>query len=154
MGCHFLLQKLNIHKKRTSNNYNPRAVVLESELSRPTVLGPWRGRLKIKLPALPQTPGIYSSGGGVCSVVQGLTLCNPWIITCQAPLSMELSRQEYWSGLPFPPPDDLPNPGMKPASPESPILAGVLFTAEPPGKPLWVGPSNSRSVSPDDSNAC
>ena len=51
----------------------------------------------------------------------------------QAPLSMGFSRQEYWSGLPCPPPGDLPNPEMEP------VLAGRFFTAEPPGKPiLWV----------------
>ena len=49
------------------------------------------------------------------------------------PLSMGFSRQEYWSGLPCPPPGDLPNPGIKP---KSPALAGRFFTTEPPGKPL------------------
>ena len=47
---------------------------------------------------------------------------------------MELSRQKYWSWLPFPSPGDLPDPGIKPASPESPVLAGAFFTTEPPGK--------------------
>ena len=50
----------------------------------------------------------------------------------QAPLSMGFSRQHYWSGLPFPPPRDLPDPGIKP---ESPAFAGGFFTTEPPGKP-------------------
>ena len=50
----------------------------------------------------------------------------------QAHLYMEFPRREYWSGLPFPPPGDLPDPGIKPASP---ALAGGFFTAEPPGKP-------------------
>ena len=54
----------------------------------------------------------------------------------QAPLSMEFSRQEYWSGLLCPPPGDLPDPGIKPMSPASPALAGGFFTTEPPGKPL------------------
>ena len=40
------------------------------------------------------------------------TLCDPMNFTLRAPLSMEFSRQEYWSGLPFPPPGDLPNPGI------------------------------------------
>ena len=40
----------------------------------------------------------------------------PWAVACQAPLSMGFSRREYWNGLPFPPPGDLPNPGIKPAS--------------------------------------
>ena len=45
------------------------------------------------------------------------TLATPWTVACQAPLSMGLSRQEYWNGLPFPSPGDLPNPGIKPRSP-------------------------------------
>ena len=43
----------------------------------------------------------------------------PWTVACQASLSMELSQQEHWSGLPFPPPGDLPNPETEPESPES-----------------------------------
>ena len=54
-------------------------------------------------------------------------------ISPQAPLSVGFPRQEYWSGLPFPPPEDLPNPGIKPASLASPALAGRFFTAAPPG---------------------
>ena len=57
----------------------------------------------------------------------------PWTVACQAPLSMGFPRQEYWSGLPLSSPGDLPNPGIKPASP---ALAGEFFTAEPPGKPI------------------
>ena len=52
----------------------------------------------------------------------------------QAPLSMEFSREEYWGGLPFPPPGDLSNAGIKPASPASPSLAGKFFITELPGK--------------------
>ena len=48
-----------------------------------------------------------------------VTLCTE---ACQAPLSMGFPRQEYWSGLPFPPPGDLPDPGMEPESPTSPAL--------------------------------
>ena len=58
----------------------------------------------------------------------------PWTIAHQGPLSMEFSRQEYWSRLPFPPPGDLPDPGIEPASPLSPALAGRLFTTMPLGK--------------------
>ena len=57
----------------------------------------------------------------------------PWTIACQAPLSMEFSRQEYWSGLPFPPPEDLPEAGIKPPSLVSQSLAGRFFTTEQPG---------------------
>ena len=49
-------------------------------------------------------------------------------ITCQATLSVEFSRQEYWSGLPFPTPGDIPDPGIKPMSPLSPALVGGFFT--------------------------
>ena len=51
----------------------------------------------------------------------------PWTVTCQAPLSIGFSRQEYSSGLPFPPPADLPTPGIKPASLVSPTLASRFF---------------------------
>ena len=58
-----------------------------------------------------------------------------WTIACQAPLSMELPRQQHWIGLPFPSPGDLPDPGIKPSSP---LLAGRFFTTEPQGKSiLW-----------------
>ena len=50
---------------------------------------------------------------------------------------MGFSRQEYWSGLPFPPLGDLPNPGIKPASLVSPTLAGGFLPTESPGKPMW-----------------
>ena len=56
----------------------------------------------------------------------------PWTVAHQAPLYVEFSRQEYWSGLPFPSPRDLPNPGIEP---RSPALAVRFFTTEPLGKP-------------------
>ena len=52
----------------------------------------------------------------------------PLTVACQAPLSMGVSRQEYWHGLPCPPPGDLPHPGIEPASLMSPVLAGRFFT--------------------------
>ena len=56
----------------------------------------------------------------------------PCTVALQAPPSMGFSRQEYWSGLPFPSPGDLPNPGIKP---RSPALQADTLTSEPPGKP-------------------
>ena len=56
----------------------------------------------------------------------------PWTIGYQAPLSMGFSRQEYWSGLPFPSPEDLPDPGIEPGSP---ALQADALTSEPAGKP-------------------
>ena len=71
-----------------------------------------------------------------CAITKSCpTLCNPMDCTCQAPLSMGFSRQEYWSGLSFPPPEDLLDPWIEPTSPVSPALAGRFFTAEPPEKP-------------------
>ena len=61
-----------------------------------------------------------------CSVVTDFA--TPWTVARQAPLSMGFSRQEYWNGLPFPPPRDLPDPGMEPMSLVSPVLAGRFFT--------------------------
>ena len=52
----------------------------------------------------------------------------PWTVACQAPLSMGLSRQEYWSGFSCPPPGDLPHLGIKPGSLGFPALAGRFFT--------------------------
>ena len=56
------------------------------------------------------------------------TLCDPVDLACQAPPSMGFSRQEHWSGLPCPPPGDLPDPGIEPMSPTSPAWAGRFFT--------------------------
>ena len=63
----------------------------------------------------------------------------PWTVARQAPLSMGFSRQEYWSGLPFPSPGDLPNPGIEPGSP---ALQTDALSSEPPGKPtvVWLWP--------------
>ena len=58
--------------------------------------------------------------------------CDPTDCSPPAPLSMGFSRQEYWNGLPFPSPGDVPYLGVKPSSP---ALAGRFFTTEPPGKP-------------------
>ena len=72
-----------------------------------------------------------------CSVTQSyLILCGPMdCVAWQAPLSMGFPREEYWGGLPFPSPGDLPNPGIKLTSPVSPALVGGFFTTAPPGKP-------------------
>ena len=78
-------------------------------------------------PTLLQPHGLYSPPGssvhGICfsssSLVAKLclTLVTPWMIALQVPLSVGFSRQEFWSGLPFPSPGDLPNPGIEPGSP-------------------------------------
>ena len=70
-----------------------------------------------------------------CSVIQLCLTVTPWTIALQTLLSMGFSWQEYWSGLPFPPPGDLPKAGIEAVSLESPVLTGGFFTTAPPGKP-------------------
>ena len=63
------------------------------------------------------------------------SLATPWTVARQAPLSVGFFRQEYWSGWPFLPPGDLPDPGTEPMAPVSPALTSGFLTTEPPGKP-------------------
>ena len=65
-----------------------------------------------------------------------LTEATPWTVARQAPLSVGFPRQRYWSGLPFPPPGDLPDPGIEPTSPVSPGLQMDSLPAESSGKPF------------------
>ena len=85
----------------------------------------------------------------VCSVAQSCPAVRGSVdCTCQAPLSMGFSRQGYWSGLPF-----LPDPGMEPMSPASPVVAGGFFTAEPPEKcppHLRAKPLCSQTLAPQN----
>ena len=71
----------------------------------------------------------------VCSVApRDWFFATPWTVAHQAPMPVAFSRQECWSGLPFPSPGYLPYPGIEPKSPSSPALAGGFFPTEPPGK--------------------
>ena len=72
-----------------------------------------------------------ASGGGLV-IMLCLTLETPWTVACQSPLSLGFPRQEYWTGLPFPSPEDLPNPGIEP---ESPALHAYSLPTELRGKP-------------------
>ena len=71
------------------------------------------------------------------------TLVTPWTAACQVPLSTGFSREEYWSGLPFPSPGDLLNPGIEP---KSPALQADALLSEPPGKPCQFKQSLKGSV--------
>ena len=64
----------------------------------------------------------------VQSLSHVLLIVTPWAVAHQASLSMGFSKQEYWSGLPFPSPGGLPDPGIKPTSHSAPALAGRFFT--------------------------
>ena len=66
-----------------------------------------------------------------------LHFATPWTAACQAPLSVEFSRQKYWSGSPFPPLGDLSDPGTEPTSLAFPALSGGFFTTVPPTW-LWL----------------
>ena len=85
-----------------------------------------------------KTIGKFSQGNTSLFSGVGLVLFShvwffvtPWTVAPQAPPSMDFSRQEYWSGLPFPSPGYLPDPGIEPVSP---ALAGEFFTTKPPGQ--------------------
>ena len=75
----------------------------------------------------------------MCSVLSHVRLfATPWTAAYQALLSMGFSKQVYWSGLSFPTPGDLHDPGIKPTSLVSPAVAGGFFTTMPPGKPVFI----------------
>ena len=78
----------------------------------------------------------FSTRAAAKSLQSGPTLCDP--MDCSLPGSSVhgVSRQKYWSGLPCPPPGDLPDPGIEPVPLKSPVLVGRFFTNDPPGKLL------------------
>jgi len=81
-------------------------------------------------------------GSSVCICAQLLSPVQlfetPWTVACQAPLSMEFSRQEYWSGLQFPPPGDPPYPGIEPVFFTYLVLQMDSLPAEPTGRALFI----------------
>ena len=91
---------------------------------------------------------VRSWGAGMVSYFSCVQLCvTLWTVTCQAPLSMGFSRQDYWSGLPFPSPGDLPDPGIKPVSLTSPALTNRFFTIGATWEALQLGWSEVKSLS-------
>ena len=128
VGCHFLLQCMQVKS--------------ESEVAqlRPALSDP----MDCNLPGS-STHGIFQARGLEWGAIafSGLVaqscpiLWTPWTIAYQAPLSTGFFRQEYCSGLPFPPPGDCPHPEIKPMSLTSPPLADGLFTAELLGKLIY-----------------
>ena len=110
------------------------------------------GKPRAFMPPVPQFPLLLTTYTTVIHLLQlmnlcvQLWLCNLWTVAHQAPLSMGFPRQEYWSGLPFHPPGDLPDIGIKPKSPlASSALAGRFFMTVPFGKPYVL----SHSVGSD-----
>ena len=79
--------------------------------------------------------GFFYGGGGLVAKSY-TTLETPWTVARQAPLYMIFPRQEYWGGLPFPSPGDIPNSGMEP---RSPALQANSLPTEPPGKTFFYG---------------
>ena len=107
----------------------------ECKLTQPLWRTVWRflEKLEIKLlnkPAM-QLMNIYPEKSEVKSLSRVQLFATPWTVAHQASLSMGFSRQEYWSGLPFPSPGDLPDPGIEP---KSPTLQADALPSEPPGK--------------------
>ena len=79
--------------------------------------------------------GYQKFSSSECALSHVQLFATSWTVACQAPLSMRSPRQENWSGLPFPTPGGLPDPGIQPESLASLVLAGGFFTTAPPGKP-------------------
>ena len=100
-------------------------------------MAPHSSTLAWKIPWTEGPGGLQSTesqrAGHFKSLSRVRLFVTPLTVAYQAPLSMGFSRQEYWSGLPFPSPGDLPDSEIEPTSP---VLAGRFFTAEPLGKPL------------------
>ena len=103
-----------------------------------------------------QCPGRLEARSEACSVSSlqpkqdyliSLTV-TPWTVAHRAPLSMGFSRQEYWSGLPCPPPGDLPDPGIKPTSPMVPSLQAASLLLSHWGSPICVCVSNTAKLFP------
>ena len=83
-----------------------------------------------------------------CSRVQ--LFVTLWTVACQAPpLSMGFSRQEYWSGLSCPPPEDLPHPQIKPMSPAAPALQADSLPLSHQGNPEWLSQDENSLLIPD-----
>ena len=101
-----------------------------TELSFP-LYRPCDGPVNIKPPS--PMPSFFPVHAFMLSHIQ--PFATPWTIACQAPLSMGFPKQGYWSGLPFPLPGDLPDPGIELASPGSPALQVDSLPTEPPGLP-------------------
>ena len=93
----------------------------------------------LQLRSIQLVNGICESAFSQCSKKKSVRLsvvsdsATPWTVACQAPVFMGFLRQEYWSGLSYPSPRDLPDPGIEPASP---ALQADSLPSEPPGKPF------------------
>ena len=94
---------------------------MDNPTHRPSFQNLFKGGIRRKL------LGVIDGGGGLVAKSPP-TLAAPWTVTCLVPLSMGFPRQEYWSGLPFPSPGDLPRPGIEPVSPSSyETLSAYMF---------------------------
>ena len=96
------------------------------------MLGWMKHKLESRLPGEISTTSDMQMKVKVKSLSRVWLFVTPWTLAHQAPQSMGFSRQEYWSGLPFPSPGDVPDPGIEP---RSPTLQADALTSEPPGKP-------------------
>ena len=131
MGCHFLLQCMKVKSEsEVTQLYPTLRDPMDCSLPGSYVHGIFQARV-LEWGAIAFS-GMYAKSPQYC-----LTLfVTPWTIACQAPLSMGFPRQEYWSGLPCPPPRNLPDPGMEPVSLMSPALQSGSLPLVPCGKPF------------------
>ena len=138
MGCHFLLQGIFL-----TQGSNPGLPPCRQMFYRLSHQGSQRIKNNLQNKNKMQHPNGKMDG---CLVAQSCLFATSWTVAHQAPLSMGLSRQEYWSGLPFPFSGDLPNPGIEPTSPA--LQADALLTElhRKPHRMLNVTLFGSRSV--------
>ena len=150
VGCHFLLQCMKVKSESEVAQSCPTlSNPMDCSLPGSSVCGIFQARVL-------EWGAIASQGGckeplcllflKSCGEIHVMCTCvlshvrfyaTPWAVAHQAPVSVGFPRKEYWSGLPFPTPGDLPDPGIKPVSLASPALAGGFFTTVPPGKPSY-----------------
>ena len=115
VGCHFLLQCMKVKSESEVAQLCPILCdPMDCSLPGFSVHGIFQARV-LEWGAIVFYNTLSKHGGLVIKSCP--TLVTPWTVACQAPLSMGFPRQEYWSGLPFPPPGDLPDPAIEPASP-------------------------------------
>jgi len=131
VGCHFLLQCMKVkNESEVAQSCLTLSDPMDCSLPGSSVHGIFQARV-LESGAIAFS-SMYAKSPQYC-----LTLfVTPWTIACQAPLSIGFPRQEYWSGLPCPPPRNLPDPGMEPVSLMSPALQAGSLPLVPCGKPF------------------
>ena len=142
VGCHFLLQCMRVKSEsEVAQSCSTLCDPMDCSLPGSSIHGIFQARVL--------------EWGAIAFFSCVWFFATPWTAAHQAHLSMGYSRQEFWSGLPFPPPGDLPDPGIEPASLMSPALAGGFFTSSATWEALAAAlDSNKHSGSSECGGLC